>query len=67
MTNTYGPDWKTNAAAKKAKAYTAAMYGARWIGRTVTDCSGLFAWAFKELGGYMYHGSNTMWSKYCTA
>ena len=67
MTNTYGPNWKTDAAAKKAKAYTAAMYGARWIGRIVTDCSGLFAWAFKELGGYMYHGSNTMWDKYCTA
>lgn len=26
----------------------------------------MFAWAFKQLGGYMYHGSNTMWSKYTT-
>jgi cell wall-associated NlpC family hydrolase len=43
------------------------MYGAKWIGKWVTDCSGLFYWAFKELGGYMYHGSNTMWDKYCTA
>jgi len=33
----------------------------------VTDCSGLFYWSFKQLGGYMYHGSNTMWNKYCTA
>ena len=41
-------------------------YGARWIGRFVVDCSGLFSWAFKKLGGYMYHGSNTMWSKYMT-
>ena len=32
----------------------------------MTDCSGLFAWAFKQLGGYMYHGSNTMYNKYCT-
>ena len=42
-------------------------YGSKWIGHTVADCSGLFAWAFKMLGGYMYHGSNTMWDKYCTA
>lgn len=41
-------------------------YGSKWIGHTVADCSGLFAWAFKQLGGYMYHGSNTMWDKYCT-
>ena len=42
-------------------------YGAKWIGHTVADCSGLFAWAFKSLGGYMYHGSNTMYLKYCAA
>lgn len=41
-------------------------YGSRWIGRYVADCSGLFCWVFKKLGGYMYHGSNTMWSKYMT-
>ena len=40
-------------------------YGSKWIGYMVADCSGLFSWAFKELGGYMYHGSNTMWNKYC--
>ena len=42
-------------------------YGARWIGHYVWDCSGLFAWAFAQLGGYMYHGSNTMYLKYCDA
>ena len=42
-------------------------YGAKWIGHMVADCSGLFSWAFKQLGGYMYHGSNTMWDKYCSA
>ena len=46
---------------------SAREYGAKWIGRTVTDCSGLFHWAFGQLGGYMYHGSNTMWNRYCTA
>jgi len=42
-------------------------YGAKWIGHYVADCSGLFSWAFKQVGGYMYHGSNTMWLKYCTS
>ena len=42
-------------------------YGNKWIGHKVADCSGLFSWAFRQLGGYMYHGSNTMWLKYCTA
>jgi len=42
------------------------QYGSKWIGKTVADCSGLFSWAFKRLGGYMYHGSDTMYKKYCT-
>lgn len=63
----YGDNWKNSASAKKDTYYYGALYGAKWVGHWVTDCSGLFYWAFKELGGYMYHGSNTMWSKYCTA
>lgn len=42
-------------------------YGSKWIGKRVTDCSGLFSWAFGQLGGTMYHGSNTMFLKWCTA
>ena len=42
-------------------------YGSKWIGHRVADCSGLFSWAFKQLAGYMYHGSNTMWNEYCSA
>lgn len=41
-------------------------YGQKWVGKMVADCSGLFTWAFKGLGGYMYHGSNTMYKSYCT-
>lgn len=67
MVTTYGDNWKNEESAKKSKHYTAARYGERWIGHYVTDCSGLFAWSFKELGGFMYHGSNTMWDKYCIA
>ena len=67
MKSKYGAGWKDNASAKNDDSYNAALYGAQWIGHWVTDCSGLFYWAFKELGGYMYHGSNTMWDKYCTS
>ena len=42
------------------------QYGSKWIGKTVADCSGLFSWAFRQLGGYVYHGSDTMYRKYRT-
>ena len=41
------------------------QYGNKWIGHRVADCSGLFSWAFRQLGGSMYHGSDTMYRKYC--
>lgn len=41
-------------------------WGSKWIGKRVADCSGLAVWAFKQLGGSMYHGSNTIWNKYVT-
>ena len=40
-------------------------YGKKWIGKKVADCSGLFSWSFRQLGGTMYHGSNTMYLKWC--
>lgn len=30
------------------------------------DCSGAFYYAYKQLGSYMYHGSNTIWRNYTT-
>jgi len=42
-------------------------YGQQWVGHNVADCSGLFWWAFNQLGGYMYHGSDTMYRQYTTA
>lgn len=39
-------------------------YGQRWVGKRVADCSGLFVWAFKQNGGKIYHGSDTIWNKY---
>lgn len=66
MVDKYGADWKKNADAKKDNYYKAALYGAKWIGHVVADCSGLFVWAFKKLGGAIYHGSNTIYDRYCT-
>ena len=71
--NKWGYIWGTAGikwTAEKQAAATREMtvkYGKKWIGHTVADCSGLFSWAFKQLGGYMYHGSDTMYRKYCTS
>lgn len=52
-------DRATNAMAKK--------YGKKWIGHYVTDCSGAFVFAFKKEGEKIYHGSDTIFKKYCSA
>lgn len=65
----YGAAGEVWTAAKQASATReqTIKYGKQWIGHNVADCSGLFSWAFKQLGGYMYHGSDTMYKQYCTA
>lgn len=40
-------------------------FGQQWVGRRVCDCSGLFYWAFQELGGWIHHGSNSIWNYDC--
>ena len=57
----------TEARQKAATREQTVKYGKKWIGHYVADCSGMFSWAFKKLGGSMYHGSNTMWKKYMVA
>lgn len=64
--NTAGELW-TQAKQNATTIENAKLYGQQWVGHYVSDCSGLFYWAYKQLGGYMYHGSNTMWDKYCTS
>ena len=61
-----GEIW-TEAKQKAATKEQTVKYGKQWVGHHVADCSGLFTWAFKELGGYMYHGSDTMFRKYTTS
>jgi len=65
MVNKYGTGWKNNSEAKDDKYYSSALYGDKWIGKNVVDCSGLLCWAFKQLGGSIYHGSNSIWDRYC--
>ena len=54
----------TQAKQDKATREQTIQYGQKWVGKKAADCSGLFSWAFNQLGGYMYQGSNTMWTKY---
>ena len=63
---TAGGVW-TQAKQNAATREMTVKYGQKWVGHNVADCSGLFSWAFKQLGGYMYHGSDTMFRKYTTA
>ncbi|MBR4334047.1 MAG: peptidoglycan-binding protein [Clostridia bacterium] len=60
-----GVKW-TEAKQAAATRETTVRYGGQWIGRMVADCSGLGAWAFRQLGSYLYHGSNTIWNQYVT-
>lgn len=67
MVSQYGNGWKSDSAAKKNRYYGSAYYGGQWVGHMVADCSGLFAWAFKQLGGSIAHGSNSIFDRYCSS
>lgn len=41
-------------------------YVAGGASKGAVDCSGAFTYWYKQAGGFMYHGSNTMWRKYST-
>ena len=60
-----GQTW-TQAAQNRATRPQTIEYGQQWVGHRVWDCSGLAYWAFEQLGGYVYHGSNTIWNQYVT-
>ena len=66
MVSKYGTSWKKNSEAKDDTYYSAAVYGEKWIGHYVADCSGLFRWAFNQFKVYIAHGSNTIFKSYCT-
>lgn len=60
-----GQVW-TQASQDNATRSMTVKYGSKWIGKIVADCSGLYVWAYKQLGAKIYHGSNTIWKKYTT-
>lgn len=62
---TAGETW-TREKQDKATREQTIKWGSKWIGKRVADCSGLAVWAFKQLGGSVYHGSNTIWNQYVT-
>ena len=62
---TRGQTW-TQANQSKATRAMTVRHGAKWIGRRVADCSGLFVWAYKLYNASIYHGSNTIFNKYCS-
>lgn len=66
MVSKYGANWQKNSDAKSDVYYMAALYGSKWIGHTVADCSGLFVWAFKAFNEKIYHGSNSIYDRYCS-
>ena len=47
---------------------TAYKVGSKWVGKKVTDCSGLSKWALTKLGitKGIYHGSNSQFNKNCS-
>ena len=67
MVNQYGATWQKDSEAKQDTYYYAAMYGSKWVGHYVADCSGLFAWAYKQLGSAIAHGSNSIYNGYCSS
>lgn len=58
-----GQTW-TQANQDAATREMTVKYGQQWVGKRVADCSGLFVFAFRENGGSIYHGSDTIWNKY---
>ena len=65
MVNLYGSSWKTNSEAKDSEYYNSAVYGSKWIGHRVADCSGLFVAAFSKYGIRISHSSHYQYTDYC--
>ena len=59
----WGAVWtyaKQNAATRKMTV----MYGSKWVGRKVTDCSGLIRWALNQLGESIAHHALYQYTDY---
>ena len=65
MVNQYGGSWKNNSEAKDNDYYMSAVYGSKWVGHRVADCSGLFVAAFSMYGIRISHSSHYQYTDYC--
>lgn len=66
MVSKYGASWKKNSDAKNDHYYNAAVYGSKWVGHNVSDCSGMFVWAYRQFGLGMSHISSNIYKSYCS-
>ena len=62
----WGQVWTARDQANASREMTV-KYGSKWIGHTVADCSGLFRWAYSQMGETISHGSNLIYSGHCRA
>lgn len=62
---TWGSLWTEKKQAAATRDMTV-KYGSKWIGKTVTDCSGLLRWALKQLGEDIVHHARYQYTEYCS-
>ncbi|MBO7421942.1 MAG: peptidoglycan-binding protein [Oscillospiraceae bacterium] len=62
---TAGKEWTAYDQAHATREMTV-RYGKKWIGHTVADCSGLFRWAYKQLGSDINHSVKWIWRGHLT-
>ena len=60
----WGAVW-TEAKQKAATREMTVKYGSKWIGKMVTDCSGLIKWALYQLGESITHHARYQYTDYC--
>lgn len=61
---TWGSLWTAEKQAKATRDMTV-KYGSKWIGKMVTDCSGLLRWALYQLGESIVHHARYQYTEYC--
>lgn len=59
----WGAVW-TQAKQKAATRDMTVRYGSKWIGKHVTDCSGLLRWALSQLGESIVHHARYQYTQY---
>ena len=61
---TWGSLWTAEKQANATRDMTV-KYGSKWIGKMVTDCSGLLRWALYQLGESIVHHARYQYTDYC--